>query len=123
MKIIRFESADSREPEKGWKRTSLCAETEISIEHFVKPARHASPVHHHENLQILVVLKGSLVIKTDVDGEQTLNEGDCAFLPSDESHSVINPTTELAAGLDIFVPGRSFDFWLDRIGRRTVGVR
>jgi len=119
MKIVRFEAAESCEPEKGWKRIRLCGEPEISVEHFVKPARHASPVHHHENLQILVVLKGTLVIKTDADGEQTLNVGDCAYLPSGESHSVINPSNEPAAGLDIFVPGRPFEFWLDRIGNQS----
>jgi quercetin dioxygenase-like cupin family protein len=120
MKVIRMNTAESCEPEKGWKRIRLCGEPEISIEHFVKPAQHASPVHHHENLQILVVLQGTLVIKTDVDGEQTLNEGDCAFLSSNEPHSVLNPSNEPAAGLDIFVPGRSFDFWLDRIGNRPL---
>ncbi len=119
MKITRFETAECREPEKDWKRIRLCGELEIPIEHFVKPARHASPAHHHENLQVLVVLKGTLVIKTDADGEQTLNEGDCAYLASNESHSVINPSNEPAAGLDIFVPGRSFDFWQDRIGNQT----
>ena len=119
MKIVRFEAAESCEPEKGWKRIRLCGEPEISIEHFVKPARHASPVHHHETLQILVVLKGTLVIKTDADGERTLNEGDCAFLPGGEPHSVINPSNEPAVGLDIFVPGRPFDFWVDRIGNQA----
>ena len=94
-------------------------EPEISIEHFVKRAQHFSPVHHRENLQFLVVLTGTLIIKTDADGEQTLNEGDCACLPSDESHSVMNPLNEPAAGLDIFEPGRSFDFWLDRVGNQT----
>lgn len=113
MKIVRFKSAESYEPEEGWKRTSLCGEQEISIEHFVKPAGHASPPHSHPNQQILVVLTGKLVIKTDVD-EQELNEGDCAFLSGGESHSVINPADEPATGLDIFVPGRSFDFWLKR---------
>ncbi len=113
MKIVRSESAESYEPEEGWKRTSLCREHEISIEHFVKPARHASPLHNHPNLQILVVLSGKVVIRTDSD-EQVLNEGDCAFLSGGESHSVINPADEPATGLDIFVPGRSFDFWLNR---------
>ncbi len=119
MKIIRFETAESYEPEKDWKRIILCGEPEISIEHFAKPAQHASPAHYHENLQVLVVLKGTLIIKTDADGEQTLNEGDCAYLPSNESHSVINPSNEPAAGLDIFVPGRSIDFWPDRMGNPT----
>ncbi len=113
MKIVKFDSAESYEPEEGWKRTSLCGEHEISVEHFVKPARHASPWHSHPNQQVLVVLTGKLVVRTD-GGEQELSEGDCAFLSGGESHSVVNSADEPATGLDIFVPGRSFDFWLKR---------
>ena len=111
MKITRFAAADFVEPHKGWKRTSLCGETDISIEHFVKPPRHASPEHQHENQQILVVLQGSLVVRKADGSEETLETGDCAYLPSNEPHSVINQSDEPATGLDIFVPGRSIDFW------------
>ena len=115
MKVSRFDEADSYEPEKGWKRISLCAEADISIEHFVKPAGHASPMHDHLNQQILVVLKGTLVVRTDSDKEETLGEGDCIFLAGGERHSVINPSDEPAMGLDIFLPGRPLDFWSARI--------
>lgn len=111
MKIVRFDNAEFAEPEKGWKRTGLCREPEISIEHFTKPAGHASPMHQHENMQILVVLKGTLVLKTASGEEEALHEGDCACIPGNEPHSAINPSQEPAAGLDIFVPGRSLDFW------------
>ncbi|MBC8433714.1 MAG: hypothetical protein H8D96_17530 [Desulfobacterales bacterium] len=43
----------------------MCNENDISIEHFVKPPQHASPLHGHPNAQVLVVLKGKLAIQTD----------------------------------------------------------
>ena len=113
MKVIHFKDAESYEPEKDWKRVSLCSEENISIEHFVKPAGHASPRHDHPNVQVLVVLEGRLIIETD-DGEQELCEGDAAYIPGDESHIVKNPLDRPSVGLDIFIPGRSFDFWLKR---------
>jgi quercetin dioxygenase-like cupin family protein len=62
MKVIRFDNAESYEPEKNWKRVSLCSQEDISIEQFVKPAGHASPRHEHPNAQVLIVLKGKLTI-------------------------------------------------------------
>ena len=114
MKVIRFKSAESYEPEPDWKRVSLCNEEDISIEHFVKPPQHASPRHNHPNSQVLVVLKGQLKIVTDEDGEVILDEGDAVYLPGDQYHIVTNALDEPSVGLDIFVPGRSFDFWLKR---------
>lgn len=114
MRIIRFNEAETYEPEKDWKRASLCNEQDISIEHFVKPPLHASPKHDHPAAQILVVLEGSLAVITDNDGEQVLNKGDTVYIPGNESHIVKNVCDEPSVGLDIFVPGRSFDFWLKR---------
>jgi len=114
MKVIHFQSAESYEPEKDWKRVSLCAEDDISIEHIVKPPGHASPRHEHPNAQVLIVLQGKLIIKTDGDEEQELGEGDAAYIPGNEPHVVRNPLSHASTGLDIFVPGRSFDFWLKR---------
>jgi quercetin dioxygenase-like cupin family protein len=113
MEVIRFQQAESYEPEKDWKRVSLCQQEAISIEHFVKPAGHASPWHDHPNAQVLIVLKGKLCIETK-DGEHELSEYDAAFIPGDEPHIVTNPLHEPSVGIDIFVPGRSFDFWLKR---------
>ena len=59
-------------------------------------------------------LNRNLLIITDNDGEQELSEGDAAYIPGGEPHIVANPLDELSIGLDIFVPGRSFDFWLKR---------
>ena len=114
MKVIHFNDAESYEPEKDWKRASLCNETDISIEHFVKPPLHASPLHEHPNAQVLMVLKGKIAIKTDTDGEQVLGEGDAAYIPGNEPHIVTNILDVPSIGIDIFVPGRSFDFWLKR---------
>ena len=114
MKVIRLASAETCEPEQAWKRASLCNQKDISIEHFAKPARHASPRHEHPSAQVLVVLTGKLTITTDTETE-TLAEGDCVYLPGHEPHAVINPLDVPSTGLDIFVPGRSFDFWLKRM--------
>jgi len=114
MKVIHFNEAESYEPEKDWKRVSLCAEKDISIEHFVKPAGHASPLHDHPNAQVLVVLEGRLAIVTDKDSEQTLDVGDAVYIPGGEPHVIKNPLDVPSVGIDIFVPGRSFDFWLKR---------
>ena len=114
MKHIKFENAEKYEPDKGWKRMSLCSEKEISIEHFVKPPGHSSPRHNHPNVQVLVVLKGKL----EVEGENEtilLNEGDTIYIPGNEMHVVTNPSDEISVGIDIFVPGRSFDFWKSKI--------
>jgi len=43
-----------------------------------------------------------------------LEQFDSVWLDSWESHRVANESDELAVGLDIFAPGRSFDFWTDR---------
>jgi quercetin dioxygenase-like cupin family protein len=114
MKVIRFEEAESYEPEKDWKRVSLCCEEDISVEHFAKPPGHASPRHEHPNTQVLIVVRGRLSIITDTDGEQELAEGDAAYIFAGEPHIVKNPLAEPCVGIDIFVPGRSFDFWLKR---------
>ncbi len=114
MKTIRFNTAESYEPEKDWKRLSLCAEHDISIEHFIKPPGHASPKHDHPNAQVLHVLEGQLSVITDEDGEHVLNPGDTVYIPGGQAHIVVNPLDIPSSGLDIFVPGRSFDFWLKR---------
>lgn len=113
MKVIRFNTAENYEPEKNWRRVSLCSRPDISIEHFIKPAGHASPRHEHPNAQVLVVLSGKISVITDTE-EQILNEGDAVYIPGNESHVVKNPLSTPSVGLDIFVPGRSFDFWLKR---------
>ena len=114
MKVIRFNEAENYEPEENWKRVSLCNEEDISIEHFVKPPQHASPLHEHPNAQVLIVLQGKLAIVTAENEEQTLEVGDAAYIPGDEPHIVKNLLDEPSVGIDIFVPGRSFDFWLKR---------
>jgi quercetin dioxygenase-like cupin family protein len=113
MRVIRFEGADSYEPEDNWKRVSLCGEEDISIEYFVKPPGHASPNHDHANAQVLVVLEGELSISAG-GREEILTKGDAVYIPGDESHVITNTLETPSVGLDIFVPGRSFDFWLKR---------
>lgn len=114
MKVVRFRNAESYEPEKNWKRVSLCDEEDVSVERFTKPPHHASPLHNHPNAQVLVVLKGKLAVVSDGSEEQVVEEGDAVYIPGNEPHVVKNLLDEPSIGLDIFVPGRSFDFWLKR---------
>ena len=118
MKVIRFSEAERYEPDENWQRSSLCNEDAISIEHFVKPPGHASPRHAHTNAQVLVVLDGRLTIAIGDEDEQALGVGDTAYIPGNEEHVVRNPLDKTSSGLDIFVPGRSFDFWLKRKGQK-----
>ena len=113
MDVVRFQDAEKYEPQKDWVRSSLCNKSDISIEHFVKPPKHSSPTHHHPNSQVLYVLRGEIIVKTE-DDEQKLKKGDTVYIPGGEFHTVINPLNEVSIGLDIFIPGRSFDFWLNR---------
>jgi quercetin dioxygenase-like cupin family protein len=114
MIVTRFNSAESYEPEKDWKRVSLCAKENISIEHFIKPPGHSSPKHNHPNSQVLIVLEGKLKIEVDGQESQILSQGDSVYIPGDEMHVISNPLQTISVGIDIFVPGRSFDFWLNR---------
>ena len=114
MKSINFEEAETYEPEDGWQRVSLAGSDQFSFEWFEKPPGHTSPMHDHENEQVCLCLEGELTLY-DEDGESVmLEQFDSVWLDSWESHRVANEGTELAIGLDVFAPGRSFDFWTDR---------
>ena len=122
MQVIRSRDAARYEPEKDWRRVCLCDRADISVEHFVKPPGHASPRHQHPSAQVMVVLEGELAVTTDIDGEHVLTAGDAAYIPGGEAHVVTNMLDRPSAGLDIFVPGRPFDFWLRRgLAERLTG--
>lgn len=117
MNVIRFAEARTCEPDPGWVRVSTCSEEAISIEHFTKPPHHASPVHQHANAQVLVVLSGKMTV-IEGDHSVVLGEGDTVYLEPDVPHAVSNDGDDPAVGLDIFLPGRSFDFWLNRMKKK-----
>jgi quercetin dioxygenase-like cupin family protein len=114
MKVIRFNEADEVEPQKSWLHKSMCNDKVISIEYFEKPPKHSSPFHSHSNSQILYVLSSKLQIDTESES-QILDQNDSVFIDSNEIHKIVNPTDEISVGLDIFIPGRSFDFWEDKL--------
>jgi quercetin dioxygenase-like cupin family protein len=60
-----------------------------------------------------MVLKGKLAIITDEE-ELVVGETDTVYIPGNVPHVVKNLLDAPSSGLDIFVPGRSFDFWLKR---------
>ncbi len=114
MKPVPFDDADAYEPEEGWQRVSLAGSDQFSFEWFEKPPGHSSPMHHHENEQVCVCLQGELTVVTEDEESLTLGRYDSALLESDEPHKVENTGDERAVGLDVFAPGRSFDYWTDR---------
>ena len=109
-----FDKADKYEPEKDWKRVSLCNEKKVSVEYFIKPPAHASPLHQHPQEQVTIVIKGKMKVITSSGEEKILEENDAAFFEANEAHIVKNCLNEPSIGIDIFTPGRSFDFWLKR---------
>lgn len=113
MKSVRFDSAESYEPDKGWRRVSLAGSEQFAFEWFEKPPGHSSPMHDHENEQVCLVLDGEMTIYTE-DDKITLEKFDSVWLDAWEPHRVENTSDERAVGLDVFAPGRSFDFWTDR---------
>ncbi|WP_318570730.1 cupin domain-containing protein [Salinigranum marinum] len=113
MRPVEFEEAASYEPDEGWRRVSLAGSDRFSFEWFEKPPGHSSPMHAHENEQVCLCLGGELTVETE-DDRVTLERYDSVLLEADEPHRVENTGVERAVGLDVFAPGRSFDFWTDR---------
>ncbi|WP_254532690.1 cupin domain-containing protein [Natrinema gelatinilyticum] len=113
MKPVDFDGAETYEPDEGWRRVSLAGSDQFSFEWFEKPPGHSSPMHDHENEQVCLCLRGELTVATE-DDEVVLSQYDSVLLESAEPHRVENTGDELAVGLDVFAPGRSFDFWTER---------
>ena len=113
MKPVTFRDAETYEPDEGWRRVALAGSDRFSFEWFEKPPGHSSPMHDHENEQVCLVLAGELTVVT-ADDAVTLSRYDSVLLESNESHRVENTGDERAVGLDVFAPGRSFDFWTER---------
>lgn len=114
MQVIHLKEAEKYEPDKGWLRASVCDEKNVSIEYFVKPPKHASPLHDHPQEQVCVVIKGKMRVKSGDGKESSLEPGDAAYFGPGEPHSIANALDEESVGVDIFIPGRSFDFWLKK---------
>jgi len=113
MQVVKFEDAERYEPDDGWQRVALAGSDRFSFEWFEKPPGHSSPMHHHENEQVCVCLDGRLVVHFE-DRRVELGRYDSVWIESNEPHRVENEGEETAIGLDVFAPGRSFDFWTDR---------
>ena len=114
MKVIHLNDAEKYEPEKGWLRANICKESNISLEYFVKPPKHSSPIHDHTHEQVCVVIKGKMKVINGRGDEAILEPGDAVYFSANEKHSIQNMLEEPSTGIDIFVPGRSFDFWKNR---------
>ena len=113
MEFVSFDDAKRYEPGEGWKRVELAGSDRFSFEWFEKPPGHASPMHDHENEQVCIVFEGEVTFHTE-DESVTLGPDDSLWLDSWEAHSAENTGDTVARGVDVFAPGRPFDFWLDR---------
>ncbi|WP_430506331.1 cupin domain-containing protein [Haloparvum sp. PAK95] len=113
MEHVPFDDAEKYEPDEGWMRASLAGSDRATFEWFEKPPGHSSPMHDHENEQVCVCLEGELTVHTEEESV-TLEQYDSVHLDAWESHRVENESDERAVGLDVFAPGRGFDFWTDR---------
>ncbi len=114
MHVERFDTAQTYEPEKNWRRVALAGSEAFTFEWFEKSRGHASPMHDHENEQVCIVIEGELTLHSEAADSVTLEKYDSAWLKPWETHSVENIGETTAIGLDVFAPGRSFDFWTDR---------
>lgn len=119
MKVVRVTDAEKCEPQRGWMRASTCNEKNISLEYFVKPPGHSSPTHHHPEEQVCVVIRGKMRVKGAGGEESLIEPGDAAYFESNEPHAIENALDDESAGVDIFVPGRSFDFWMKRTEKKV----
>jgi len=113
MEVVPYDEAATYEPETGWRRVSFAGSDAVSLEYFEKPPGHSSPMHAHDNEQVCVCLAGELTVVTD-DDRVTLRQNDSVHLRGGERHRVVNEADDPAVGLDVFAPGRDFDFWTDR---------
>ena len=98
VKTVHFASAERYEPEPDWRRVSLCAEADLSVEHFAKPPGHASPLHDHPAAQLCLVLQGRLRVEGADGAAAELGELDAAYLPGAAILFALNPF--LSLGLD-----------------------
>lgn len=113
MQEVAFDDAETYEPDDGWRRVSLAGSDQFTFEWFEKPPGHSSPMHDHENEQVCLVLDGELTVHTE-DDSVTLHRFDSVLFEAWETHRVENTGDETAVAVDVFAPGRSFDFWTDR---------
>ncbi|MBP1986838.1 cupin domain-containing protein [Halolamina salifodinae] len=114
MEFVPSDDAETYEPDEGWQRRALAGSDEFTFEWFEKPPGHSSPMHDHENEQVCLCLEGELTIHLEDEESVTLEKYDSVHLESWETHAVENTGDETAVGLDVFAPGRSFDFWTSR---------
>jgi quercetin dioxygenase-like cupin family protein len=114
MKVITLKQGETYQPDPGWKRVSLAGSSNVSIEYFEKPPGHTSPLHHHMSEQVCIVIRGKMTAINGNGDTHELGPGDSVWFAPDEPHRVENAGKDLAVGIDIFSPGRDFDFWTKR---------
>ena len=114
MKIVTLEQGETYQPDPGWKRVSLAGSENVSIEYFEKPPGHTSPLHQHKSEQVCLIIRGKMTVVDGNGDTAELNPGDSVWFAPNEFHRVENTGTELAVGIDIFSPGRNFNFWTKR---------
>lgn len=115
MNIVRVADGETYEPAPGWKRVSLAGSTGLSVEYFLKPVGHSSPLHNHPQEQVSIVLTGKMKVVSGSGAEAILEPGDSAYFAPDEPHRIENAADGPSAGVDIFAPARDFAFWTQKL--------
>lgn len=68
------------------------------------------PEHEHETVESYTILKGTG--EMTVAGEkQTVSEGDCIFIPSNQTHSLHNTGNEELHMMFVYAPSVVVDHW------------
>lgn len=80
MNIVKLNQGETYQPDPGWKRISLAGSSNVSIEYFEKPPGHTSPLHHHANEQVCIVMKDKMKVVNGNGEEDELGPGDGYYL-------------------------------------------
>lgn len=114
MQVVKHTEGERCEPTPGWRRVHLAGSENISVEYFEKPAGHTSPLHSHVQEQTCIVIRGRMRA-IGANGEKVeLAAGDSVWFAPSEPHAIENAGDDTAVGVDVFVPARSFSFWLKK---------
>jgi len=93
MEPVKFDAAETYEPEEGWRRVSMAGSDEFSFEWFEKPPGHSSPMHDHENEQVCICLQGELTLYSEDD--EVTNQRGRFPVPIREPPNVSNETARV----------------------------
>lgn len=116
MYVHKFEENQLEKLEEGWFRTDLGGEElwkdwkAVSVEYYEKKPGLMSSFHTHPNKQVTLLFQGKIRVYTK-EQKTILQKMDSVFFEVNEPHKMEILGNHKATGINIFVPGRSPDFW------------